>query len=98
MKWFKLIFALIIIALIGLFIGQNTSTWTKLMEFRIEIPLMIKSQVKLEFYLLLLVSAAMGFFVGLVMMLKPYFKVRRNLARERKENKEPAPVVRQAQA
>ncbi len=98
MKWFKLIFALIIIGLIGLFIGQNISTWTQLIEFKFEIPFLVKSQPKLEFYLLLIVSAAMGFFVGLAMMVKPYLKVRRNLARERKENKEPAPAMRQAQA
>lgn len=98
MRMFKLIVAFIVVGLIGLFIWENMLTWKMAIPFRFELPLLGRSEPKLEFYLVSLFFAGLGFLAGVAMMMKPYFKVRRNLARERQERKEPAAIPRQAEA
>ncbi|MGC9965634.1 MAG: LapA family protein [Syntrophobacteraceae bacterium] len=103
MKVFKLIVSLIILCLVGLFIYQNMETWRQLIKFKLNLYFFQTDAAKppdLELYFIILLSAVVGFIVGLVAMLKPYFKTRRLLKRERFEKKqaEEERTMRQARA
>ncbi len=99
MRLFKLIFALIIIGLIALFVWQNTATWKMAIPFQFEVPLLGHSAPNVELYLVMLFSAFIGFLFGAAIIIKPYLKARRNLARERREKKESASLpMRESQA
>jgi len=90
MKVFKLIVTLIILCLIGLFIYQNMETWTRLISFKLNLYFFKTDPAKpfeLELYTIILFSALIGLIVGLAAMLKPYFKTRALLKRERQEKK-----------
>jgi uncharacterized integral membrane protein len=103
MKVFKLIVALIILAVIGLFIYQNMETWRKLIDFRLDLYL-LKTTTQIQLYIIILLSAVVGFIVGLGAMLKPFFKTRQLLKRERVERKQaeterpPEPAEPQSEA
>ncbi|MEN6440282.1 MAG: LapA family protein [Syntrophobacter sp.] len=90
MRLAKLIVTLIIIALIGWFIYDNMAAWTSPVAFKFALPLLGASAWSLQVYLLMLLSAIVGFAVGALMVLKPYLGARRKLALERKEKKEAA--------
>jgi uncharacterized integral membrane protein len=99
MKVFKLIVTLIILCLIGLFIYQNMETWRKLIDFRLDLYL-LKTDSQLQVYMIILLSAVLGFIVGLGSMIKPYFKTRRLLKSERSEKKQAGaePTTEQAES
>jgi len=91
MKVFKLIVTLIILCLIGLFIYQNMETWRQLLKFKLNLYFFQTDPANppdLELYTIIMLSAAVGFIVGLGAMMKPYFKTRRLLKRERSEKKQ----------
>jgi uncharacterized integral membrane protein len=102
MKVFKLIVALIVLCLIGLFIYQNMETWRQLIKFRLNLYVFQTDSAKppdLELYMIILLSAAAGFIVGLGAMMKPYFKTRQLLKHERvaKKQAEPESPAEQAE-
>jgi uncharacterized integral membrane protein len=90
MRLVKLIITLVIIGLIALFIYQNMTAWTGTVPFNINLWILGKTEWILELYLIILISAIIGLLIGVILMLKPYFRVRRTLARERQERKEAA--------
>jgi uncharacterized integral membrane protein len=92
MRLVKLIVTLLIVGLIALFIGQNLEAWTHKVAFNLDLWILGKLHVELELYLIILISALIGFILGVLLILKPYFKARRTLARERQAKKEAALV------
>ncbi len=99
MRLFKLIFALIVLGLISLFVWQNMATWKMAIPFKFEAPLLGHSAPNIELYLVMLFSAIIGFIFGAGMIMKPFLKARRNLARERKDKKESTPLpIQESQA
>ncbi len=89
MRLFKLVATLVILGLIALFVYDNMPTWTQALAFRYKLPLMDEwtSKPGIAVYLVMLLSALFGFFVGIAVIIKPYFRTRRALALERQEKK-----------
>jgi NADH:ubiquinone oxidoreductase subunit K len=89
MRLFKLLVALLILGTIGLFLFENIGTFTSPQAFLLNVTISTWKweilQFKIELYLILLLSAAIGFIVGMALMLKPYRKTKRLLAQEKKE-------------
>ncbi len=102
MRLFKAIVALVILGLAALFIYQNMPTWTQTVGLKLNLGFFQTDPAgaQLELYMVILVAGLFGLIVGLALMLKPYFKVRRLLKRERMEKKqaEEANTLRQARA
>ena len=102
MRLFKLIVTLVILGLAALFIYQNIPTWTHPVAFKLNLGFFQTDPagVQIEQYIIILLAGLGGLIVGLVLMLKPYFRVRRLLKRERIEKKqaEEANTLRQARA
>ena len=89
MKLFKLVFTIIILALAGVFIYENILTLTQELSFKLDLYfLKTPPDQLLKLYYVILISAFAGFIIGLGFMLKPYFKTRRQLKRERLEKKQ----------
>ncbi len=87
MRSFKLLVALVILCLIGIFIYQNLQTLTQPVGFKLNLYF-YQANPGLEIYRVILFSILCGFIVGIALMLKPYFKTRRLLKRERQEVKQ----------
>ena len=62
-------------------------TWTQAVGFKLNL-FFYQTNPGLEIYQVILLSALGGFIVGIALMLKPYFKTRRLLKRERQEKKQ----------
>jgi hypothetical protein len=71
----------------AIFIYQNIQTWTQPVGLKLNLYL-YQINPELKLYQVILLSALGGFIVGLALMLKPYFKTRRLLKRERQEKKQ----------
>ncbi|MGV8075624.1 MAG: hypothetical protein AB2L11_13845 [Syntrophobacteraceae bacterium] len=91
MRTFKLIIFGLIIAFIALFIYQNSQTFTSLQSFTLNLYAIQPMEWQLYLYTLLIFAAVIGCMLGILLMLKPYFKVRRLLAKERQEKQTPNP-------
>ena len=87
MRSFKLLVTLLILCLIAIFIYQNMQTWTQPVSFKLNLYL-YQTNPSFELYSVILLSALVGFIVGIALLLKPYFKTRRLLKRERQEKKQ----------
>ena len=87
MRLFKLLVTLVILCLIAIFISQNMLTWTQAVGFKLNL-FFYQTNPGLEIYQVILLSALGGFIVGIALLLKPYFKTRRLLKRERQEKKQ----------
>lgn len=96
MKIFKLVTGALILLIVGLFIWQNIPTFTSPLQFQLN--LYIKEHLKwsLKLYSLLLLTGLAGLCLGLLLMLRPYFNVRRLLAQERQESRQPSPTEQQS--
>ena len=89
MRLFKLLVTLLILGLIGIFIYQNMQSWTQPVSFKLNLYFyQTVSPPSLELYAVILLSALGGFIIGIALLLKPYFKTRRLLKRERQEKKQ----------
>lgn len=86
MKIFKLLMTGLILVIVGLFIYQNLATFNSTQALKIDLYFESSAGTP-PLYMLLVVSGALGFFVGIFLMLKPYLKVRRALAQTRQEMK-----------
>lgn len=86
MKILKLVTGGLVVFIIGLFIWQNIPTFTTELPFRFN--LYIKEHLAWTFkvYTLLVAIGLLGFILGIVVMLRPYFNVRRSLVKERQEH------------
>ncbi|MDY0038719.1 MAG: hypothetical protein RBS57_00290 [Desulforhabdus sp.] len=93
MKVFKLVTGGLILLIVGLFFWQNIPTFVRPLDFQLN--LYIKEHLKwsLKLYSLLLLTGMAGLCLGLLIMLKPYFNVRRLLAQERQERQQLAPIT-----
>jgi uncharacterized integral membrane protein len=99
MRVFKLLVSLIILCLVGLFIYQNMETWKQLIQFRLNLYFYNPSTSPgVELYMIIVLSALAGFIVGLAAMMKPFFKTRRLLKRERQEKKQAEEALTTKQA
>ena len=102
MRLFKLIVTLVILGLVALFIYQNIPTWTQPVGFKLNLGFFQTDPAGVQLELVYGHPACgtgrLNCRLGL--MLKPYFKVRRLLKRERMEKKqaEEANTLRQARA
>ena len=85
MRFIKLIVALVVLGIIAAFIWQNLPTFSAEQPF--ELSLYFGQPIKWthSVYALLGISAAIGFVVGILVMLKPFLSVRKKLAQERQE-------------
>ncbi|MFZ0932520.1 MAG: LapA family protein [Syntrophobacteraceae bacterium] len=89
MRLFKLLVTLLILGLIGIFIYQNMQSWTQPVSFKLNLYFyQTVSPPSLELYAVILLSALGGFIIGIALLLKPHFKTRRLLKRERQEKKQ----------
>ncbi len=102
MKLFKAIVTLLILGLAALFIYQNMPTWTQTVGFKLNLGFFQTDPagLQLQLYIVILIAGLCGLIIGLALMLKPHFKVRRLLKRERLERKqaEEANTLRQARS
>ncbi len=87
MRSFKLLVTLLILCLIAIFIYQNMQAWTQPVSFKLNLYA-YQTNPSFELYAAILLSALCGFIVGIALLLKPYFKTRRLLKRERQEKKQ----------
>ena len=87
MRPFKLLVTLLILCLIAIFIYQNMQTWTQPVSFNLNLYV-YQTHPSFELYAVILLSALCGFIVAIALLLKPYFKTRRLLKRERHEKKQ----------
>jgi uncharacterized integral membrane protein len=87
MRLFKLIVTLLILCLAAIFIYQNMQTWTQPVSLKLDLYF-FQTNPSLELYPVILLSALGGFIFGLALLLKPYFRTRRLLKRERQEKKQ----------
>jgi hypothetical protein len=85
MRIFKLVTTLLVLGLITLFFYQNTPAFQSLIQFQYDLKIKEQMMWSHHLYTLLLVSGAAGFVLGILVMMKPYFNVRRLLAKERQE-------------
>jgi len=99
MRSFKLLVTLVILCLTGIFIYQNMQTWTQPVSFKLNLYV-YQTAPGFDLYAVILLSALCGFIVGIAFLLKPYFKTRRLLKRERQEKKQAQEeyTLRQARA
>jgi hypothetical protein len=86
MKLFKWLSGLIILAIIGLFIYQNLATFKSDLTFSMD--LIERLEWKHHLYTIIVISAGLGLVLGILLMLKPYLKIRRILAGERQEKQQ----------
>jgi uncharacterized integral membrane protein len=89
MRLFKLLVTLVILCLIAIFVYENMKTWTQLVSFKFNYYFNEnRDTASLKLYAVILISASVGFVIGLALMLKPYFRTRRMLKLERQEKKQ----------
>ncbi len=88
MRWFKLGIAVIIIALVALFIYQNMPTFDQDVTFSYNLHISDKVEWTHSVLSIIFMSAGFGFLIGLLVMLKPWLNTRRTLSQERKAAKQ----------
>lgn len=88
MRTFKLVIIGLAIAVIGLFIRENLLVFKKTLPFTFNYYIGEPASWTHSLYSILLFVGILGFLLGIFLMLKPYFKARRLLARERQEGQE----------
>ena len=97
MRLFKLIFVLLVLGTIGLFLYENLATFNASQGFKLDLSIgswkLDVFQIKIELYIVLLISAALGFLFGLSLLFKPWRRARKALKQERqKQPAAPAPM------
>jgi hypothetical protein len=85
MRFIKLIVTLVILGLIGTFIYQNIPAFNAEQTFKLSLyfgqPLVWTHSI----FSLLGIAGAIGFVIGLLVMLKPFLNTRKKLAEERQD-------------
>jgi len=94
MKLFKWLSGCIIAAIIGLFIYQNLETWKSPANFTLYLYIEDLSWSH-HLYTIIAISAGLGLVLGILLMLKPYLKIRRILASERQEKQQSVESVQE---
>jgi hypothetical protein len=88
MRTFKLLLIILILAVIGLFIWQNLAVFKTTLPFTFDLYFRDQMAWTHNLYTLLLFVGTLGFLLGIFLMLKPYFNVRRLLAQERQQRQQ----------
>jgi|GEM_PF-1378510 len=97
MKLFKWLSGCIILAIIGLFIYQNLATWKSSADFTLYLYIEHLNWSH-HLYTIIAISAGLGLVLGILLMLKPYLKIRRILAGERQEKQQSVESVQKPAA
>jgi hypothetical protein len=97
MKLFKWLSGCIILAIIGSFIYQNLGTWKSSADFTLYLYIE-RLNWSHQLYTIIAISAGLGLVLGILLMLKPYLKIRRILAGERQEKQQSVETVQQPAA
>jgi hypothetical protein len=85
MRLFKLITTSLLLGMIWLFLWQNSVTFRTFLTFSFDLYIREPLQWKHQLSTLLLLTGFLGFLIGIAVMLKPYFNIRRLLAQERQQ-------------
>ena len=85
MRAFKLLMTGLVLGVIGLFFWQNVPVFKTTLPFTLDLYIREQAAWSHQLYTLLLIAGALGLLMGITLMLKPYFKVRRLLAQERQD-------------
>ena len=88
MRTFKLLISILFLAFIGLFFWQNLPAFKTTLPFSLNLYFREQMNWTHQLYTLLLIAGGLGFLLGFLLMLKPYFNVRRLLAQERLEREQ----------
>jgi hypothetical protein len=88
MRTFKLLMIGLVLAAVGLFIWQNLPVFKTTLPFTFDLYFREQMAWTHSLYTLLLFVGTLGFLLGIFVMLKPYFKVRRLLAQERHQRQQ----------
>jgi len=85
MRLFKLIIFLLVVGIIALFAYQNMATFSVSHNFVLDLKVRAPIEWSLKVYEILLISIGIGFFIGIVLLLKPWLGTRKTLSKVRKE-------------
>lgn len=85
MRFVKLIVTVVILVVIGLFFWQNLPTFNAVQPFKLTLYFGQPMVWSHSLFSLLGISTAIGFLVGILVMLKPYLGLRKKLAQEKQE-------------
>ncbi|HOI95521.1 MAG TPA: lipopolysaccharide assembly protein LapA domain-containing protein [Syntrophobacter fumaroxidans] len=77
MRWFKLVFTVIILGLIALFVYQNLPVFAQNVSFKYDLRYLGNVEWKNSLCSLIAISAGFGFLVGILLMTKPLMGARR---------------------
>jgi len=88
MRAFKLLTTGLVLAVIGLFFWQNAAVFKTIVPFALDLYIHENVTWSHQLYTLLLIAGGLGLIMGIILMLKPYFKVRRLLAEARQEREQ----------
>lgn len=82
MKLFKLFATVLLLAVIVLFVKQNLATFRTVLPFTLDLYIREEVHWSHELLTLLALSGILGLILGLGLMAKPYFNMRRALSRQ----------------
>ncbi len=85
MRLFKLIIFLLVVGIVALFAYQNIATFTVSHNFVLDLKVRAPIEWSLKVYEILLISMAIGFFIGILLLVKPWLSTRKTLSKVRKE-------------
>lgn len=85
MKLFKLVIFLLVVSFLGIFIFQNPEVFNAPLNFKLNLWVRPPIEWSLKVDEIILISSVIGFFVGIVVFLKPWLRARRTVSFERKE-------------
>lgn len=85
MKIFKLILTLLILGFAALFAWENLSTFQSTLRFQLNLYIREPQTWELYIYTVLGIAFSLGFFLGILLVLRPYLRMRRRLQQERLE-------------
>lgn len=85
MKIFKLILTLLILCFAALFAWENLSTFQQVIPFQLNLYFREAQKWEHHIYTVLGIAFGLGFFLGALLVLRPYFRLRRRLVQERAE-------------
>jgi hypothetical protein len=89
MRLFRLITTGLLLAIVGLFIYQNLPTFDSPIAFSLDLYIHEPFPWSLQLYTVIGIAALLGCILGVLLMLKPYLKLRRILFQARQEKPQP---------
>ncbi len=85
MRLFKLIIFLLVFGILALFVYQNMATFNASHTFVLDLKVRAPIELPLKVYEILLISLGIGFFIGLLTLMKPWLGTRKTLSKVKKE-------------